>query len=79
MIVGRLGHDQAAMLLTLAVRRAWPRSSPAVPVKPASELNLPQGHRWGRPWLDHSPDARGSETPCQPLRKPLTSLSLYRR
>jgi hypothetical protein len=41
--------------------------------------DLPQGYHWGRYLLGHSPDARGSETPCQPLRKPRTSLSLYRR
>jgi hypothetical protein len=38
--------------------------------------NLPRGRRRGRYRLDHSPDARGSETPCQPLRNPRTSLSL---
>jgi hypothetical protein len=41
--------------------------------------NLPQDRRWGRHLLGHSPDARCSETPCQPFRKPRTSLSLYRR
>jgi len=38
--------------------------------------NLPQGRRWGRYRPGHSPAARGSETPCQPFRKPRTSLSL---
>jgi len=41
-------------------------------------MNLPQGH-WGRYRPGHSPAARGSETPCQPFRKPRTSVSLYRR